>query len=487
MPQELSRPTSKTAPMEKAVLLLVDDDQLITESLSFILKKKYQVYIAANRQQAKDILSSLKHPPQLALIDLGLPPLPHQADEGFDLIGDLLRCDSTMKIIVLSDQNEEMNIQHALTLGAVDYLSKPVESSLLQNRLQHHLMLQHVEKQKENDITNTAVIGESSVMLALRQQLAQFSTSLFPVLIDGEPGTGKELIARLLHEQSTNNANVYVEINCAVSSASLLESQIFGYIKRTPGNSIKLVKGAIAEAENGTLFLDQIDEMPDKVQVKFHKFLKTGDYSCVGGTENLKSTLRIITASNKNLLESVNKGKFRAELYHRLSVLRVVVPALRERGNDSMLLRMHFQNLYEKSIKHFSLNSAANKLWIEYDYPGNVRELKNVVIRLGTRYPGRIITREILETEFEVGVVKNKVEALRTGFSAGSFNDLWLMKEIKSGKFVLDEAIVELENHCIKLAMAMYDGNISKVSEVLHVSREELYRRVQSKTGKKDK
>ena len=161
-----------------------------------------------------------------------------------------------------------------------------------------------------------------------------------------------------------------------------------------------------------------------------------------------------------------------------------MVPALREREKDSLLLRMHFQNLYEDSIKHFSLNEEANTLWIGYDYPGNVRELRNVVIRLGTKYPSRIITRDILEQEFEIDVEKEKVESLKTGFSSGRFNDLWLMKEIGSGEFVLDEALNELENHCINLAMGMFDGNLSKVAKVLHINRSTLYSRIQKNIGK---
>jgi DNA-binding NtrC family response regulator len=484
MLQERSRTTNEIAPMEKAVLLLVDDDQLITESLSFILKKKYQVYIAESRPQAKDIISSLKTPPQLALVDLGLPPFPHQADEGFALIEDLLAHDPQMKILVLSGQSEEMNIQHALTLGAVDFVPKPADPALLQTRLQHHLMLQYVEKQRSQSITDSAIIGESAAMQVLRQQIEQFSTSLFPVLIEGESGTGKELIAKALHEESSRKDNAYMVINCAAISPNLLESQLFGYVKGAFTGANNDHKGFFAEAENGTLFLDEVGEIPYDVQAKLLRVLESGEYYRVGATECLKSNARIIAASNKSLANEVKEGKLRSDLFHRLSILKIIVPALREREKDSLLLRMHFQNLYEDSIKHFSLNEEANKLWIEYDYPGNVRELRNVVIRLGTKYPSRIITRDILENEFEIDVVKEKVESLKTGFSSGRFNDVWLMKEIGSGEFVLDEALNELENHCINLAMGMFDGNLSKVAKVLHINRSTLYSRIQKNIGK---
>jgi len=275
MLQERSRTTHKTAPMEKAVLLLVDDDQLITESMSFILKKKYQVYIAESRVQAKDIILSLKSPPQLALVDLGLPPFPHQADEGFALIEDLLSHDPQMKILLLSGHNEEMNIQHALTLGAVDFIPKPVDPALLQARLQHHLMLQHVEKLKSKSVTDSAIIGESAAMQVLRQQIEQFSASLFPVLIEGKSGTGKELIAKALHEESSRKHEPYMVINCAAISPELLESQLFGHVKGAFTGANSDYRGFFSQAENGTLFLDEIGEIPYELQAKLLRVLES--------------------------------------------------------------------------------------------------------------------------------------------------------------------------------------------------------------------
>ena len=479
MLQQRSCATQKNILMDKAVLLLVDDDQLITESLSFILNKKYQIYIAETRDQAKEIISSLDAPPQLALVDLGLPPFPHQADEGFALIEDLLAHDPQIKILVLSGQNEDMNIQHALTLGAVDFVPKSADPALLQSRLQHHLMLQHVEKQKSKSIRDSALIGESAPMQLLRQQIEQLSTSLFSVLIEGESGTGKELIAKALHDESSHKDNAYRVINCSAISPDLLESKLFGHVKGAFVGANSEHRGLLAEAENGTLFLDEVDEIPYTVQAKLLRVLESGEYYRVGDAECRQSSARIIAASNKNLVEEVHQGRFRPDLFHRLSILKIHVPALRERGRDRLLLRMHFQNLYEDSIQHFSLNAEANKLWIEYDYPGNVRELRNVVIRLGTKYPSKIITHEILEAEFETDVEKEDVESLKTGFKSGRFNDMWLMKEIASGEFVINEALIELENHCIDMAMTMYDGNLSKVAKALHIKRSDLYSRIQ--------
>ena len=359
---QLSRTIDKIKHMQKAVILLVDDDQLITESLCFILKKKYQFYVAESRIEAKEILSKLDVAPQLALIDLGLPPLPHQADEGFALIENLLAHEPKMKILILSNQNEESNIQHALTMGAVDYIPKPVNPTLLQSRLQHHLMLQLVEEQKSDMLRESAIIGNSSSMKGLRKQVEQYSASIYPVLIEGETGTGKELVAKAIHEGSTRSKCPYKVVNCAAISEAVIEPHLFGYVKKVDGKTY-VHKGLLFEANDGTLFVDEIGVISDSLQLKLLRLMEQGEYYRLGETVSRKTQARIIVATNKNLAREVKKGRFNASLYHRLNILNITIPPLREHKIDSMLLRMHFQNLFENSIKHFSLNDEANKLW----------------------------------------------------------------------------------------------------------------------------
>jgi len=486
MNEQLSRTPENMPQNSQAVLLLVDDDQLITESLGFILKKNYQVHIAETRSQAKEIITSLDKAPELALVDLGLPPYPHQPEEGFALIEDLLAFDPQMKILVLSGQSEESNMQHALTLGAVDFVPKPADPALLEARLQHHLMLQDIENKQSKRVKDSAIIGSSAQMKALRQQIKQFSSSKFPVLIEGESGTGKELIAKALHDESERSDKPYLVINCAAISPELLESQLFGYGKGAFTGATSRHDGFFSEAKDGTLFLDEIGEISYDLQAKLLRVLESGEFYRVGETVCQQSKARIIAASNKILIDEVKAGKFRSDLFHRLSILKIQVPALRERDKDSMLLRMHFQNIYEESIKHFSLDEAANKLWLEYDFPGNVRELRNIVIRLGTKYPAKIVNRKQLEAELEINVLTEGASKLRSGFDSGRINDAWLMEEIEAGDLVLDDALNELENYCINIAMKMYDGNISKVAKVLHINRTTLYSRIQKNVEKEE-
>ena len=477
MSEQLSHASDHS--VEKPVLLLIDDDPLISESLGFILKKNYQVHIAESRIQVRELLAGMAQVPQLALVDLGLPPAPHSPEEGFALIEDLLAHDPQMKIMVLSGQSEEANIQHALTLGAVDFIPKPAEPVLLQSRLQHHLMLQQVEQKQEKKNTDSAIIGESAPMQVLRQQIEQFSDSMFPVLIEGASGTGKELIARALHQQSSRHGKPYMVINCAAIAPELLEAQLFGHAKGAFTGATRDHKGFFQQAGEGTLFLDEIGEIAYDLQAKLLRVLESGEYYRVGDTRCLKSKARIIAATNKTLADEVKASTFRSDLFHRLSILKIQVPSLRNRGDDNMLLFHHFQNLYAESISPVSLDESAKALWLAYSFPGNVRELRNIVIRLGTKYPGAVISRQQLENELELDMDISRERVSEAESAVPSDNAL--KEKIKAGDVYLDQAIRDLENHYIELAMEIYEGNLTKVAKALHINRTTLYSRMQKK------
>ena len=465
---------------EKVALLLIDDDPLINESLGFLLKKDYQVYAAESRMQARSILSELSRPPALALVDLGLPPCPHEPDEGFKLIEALLAHDPHMKILVLSGQSDEANIQHALTLGAVDFIPKPADPALLQSRLLHQLRLQQVEKKQEKTSIEAAIVGVSSAMQAVREQISQFCEAQFPVLIEGESGTGKELIAKALHQQSTRKARPYLVINCAAIAPELLEAQLFGYVKGAFTGASKDHNGFFQEAGDGTLFLDEIGELPYDLQAKLLRVLECGEYYRIGDTRCQHSRARIIAATNKQLNEEVKQGQFRSDLYHRLSILRIHVPALRDREGDVDLLLQYFQKLYAGSIGKFELEPSAQAIWQEYRFPGNVRELRNVVIRLGTKYPLHSVDQQQLTQELEMDISRSRT----AGGQLPEYSEQWLKDRIMAGDLNLDELLGELENQCISLAMELYDGKLSQVARALHVNRTTLYSRINKNADK---
>jgi len=470
----------------KAVLLLVDDDSLVTRSLSSLLSEKYQVVVADSRLHVSQLLLKAEQPPQIALIDLGLPPMPHQATEGFALIEDLLAHDPDMKILILSGQSEEINIRHALTLGAVDFIPKGAEQDLLQSRLAHHMMLQAIEKKDSDAYMDSAIIGESAVMKALREKIEQFAESVYPILIEGASGTGKASIAKAVHQQSSRRDKPYVSINCALIEADLIEAQLFGHGKVKADKTKTESQGFIDDAGGGTLFLDEISKLPDAVQIKLAMALESEAYSRVGDTQKIKIKARLVVATNKKLINEVKAERFNEDLYHHLSTLIISAPPLSARENDSLLLMRHFRRLYKHCIKPFTLDAAATALWMQYDFPGNIRELRNIVIRLGTKYKSTNINYQQLEEEFEREVPVVSPEQLKAGFQLGKFNDAWLMKQISSGSFDLNEAISGLESHCIQLAMKVFDNDLSKTALALNINRTTLYNRIHKKNEKGD-
>ncbi|MFT4561741.1 MAG: DNA-binding NtrC family response regulator [Gammaproteobacteria bacterium] len=455
-------------------LILVDDDQMIVESLSFVLGIEFNVHTAVNRQSARTVLQRLGELPSLALIDLGLPPDPHGPDEGFALIKELLAFNDQMKILVLSGQSDRANIQHALTLGAVDFVPKPCDADLLRARLNHQLLILDAEQSVSlpSGIEEEALLGNSPVMKALRDSIAQFANTPFPVLIEGESGCGKELVAQRLHNHSDQHSEPLLTINCAAFTPDLLEAQLFGHAKGAYTGAEQARSGFFEDATNGTLVLDEVGEMPFELQSKFLRVLENGEYYRLGETRARHSDARIIAATNKDLREAVRVGEFRADLFHRLSVLSISVPPLRSRGRDWKLLLDHFRQLYAGTIKPFELSTNAEELFDAYVFPGNVRELRNIVIRLGTRYSETIIDASVLRSELEPDVGTTSLKIVDTD------DNEHIATQLASAGFQLDDEVAEMERRYITVALNMSHGNLSKAARLLGVNRTTLYSKV---------
>ena len=462
---------------KQATVLLVDDDPLIVESLGFLLRKHYQVVVADSRARANEVLLGMDSRPDIALIDLGLPPYLHKPEEGFALIRELLAQPGDMKILVLSGQNDDVNIQHALTLGAVDFIAMPADPKLLLTRLEHHLRLREVEQQGAIQ-KDHSIIGQSDSMGVIRRQIQQFADSPFPVLIQGESGTGKEMVAKAVHEQSQRRSEPFMAINCAAIAPELLEAQLFGHRKGAFTGANQEHKGFFIEAGQGTLLLDEIGELPINLQGKLLRVIESGEFYRVGDTQQMKSRARIVAATNKVLRDEVAEGNFRADLYHRLSILNVNMPPLRDRNGDSFLLLEHFLSTYADSVAPFVLDKDAKVLWSSYAFPGNIRELRNIVIRLGTKYPGEQISRSVLEGELETLLSANELSE-----TSQILSDEFIKQQLLSGDFALDELLGEVESRCIRIALEINNNKVSKAADALHVNRTTLYSRVQ-KLGK---
>ncbi len=466
-------PLSRLMSDEKITLLLVDDDPLILEGLGFTLAAHYRVVSAGSRREAMAKLEAQSVSPALALIDLGLPPFPHKPDEGFILVKELLALDQQIKVLVLSGQDDDINIQHALAIGAVDFVAKPADPDLLLSRLKHHQRLYEIEHRRSQQ-AEQIIIGKSVPMQAVHNQIVQFADSPFPVLIEGESGTGKELVARALHENSARRDEPYLAINCAAITQDLLEAQLFGHAKGAFTGATQEREGFFMEAGKGTLLLDEIAELPLALQSKLLRVIESGEFYRVGETQVQKSSARILAATNRSLREEVARERFRADLYHRLSILNIQIPTLHARGDDVYLLLEHFVGLYADTVPPFSLDDAAYELWGSYEYPGNIRELRNIVIRLGTKYPGQTVTRQQLADELETELIVHRADE-----NAATISDSVIMEQMKAQQFDLDKLLGDIEGRSIRLALELHDNNVSKAAKALNINRTTLYSRVQ--------
>jgi DNA-binding NtrC family response regulator len=457
-------------------LLLIDDDPLISGSLRLNLRDSFSIQVAATREEAGRLLQKLRTEdkmPYLALVDLGLPPNPHEPDEGFAMVRDLLTFNRFMKILVLSGQDSLDNTKHALTLGAVDFIAKPANMDLLKARLNHQRLILEAEQHKPAlppaVSGDCGIIGESPAIASLRIQIRQFADSPFAVMIEGESGSGKELVAQSLHTQSRRAAAPCLTINCAAFAGELLDAQLFGHAKGAYTGAAQARNGFFEEADEGSLILDEIGEMPMELQAKLLRVLENGEYYRLGETKARKTTARIIAASNRDLREEVRNGRFRSDLYHRLTVLTIKVPPLAERGHDRLLLLQYFQAFYASMGANFKLDSAATARWLTYSFPGNVRELRNIVIRLGAKYPdNENITLDLLENEMERDPRRGAPETPEDSDEA-------VIRQLNQGDFCLDAMLLEWERRYINAALKISKDNLSQAARLLGINRTTLY------------
>ena len=450
-------------------LLVVDDDPLITDTLAFALGGDFAVHACESRASAVELVRRLDAPPPLALVDLGLPPTPHAPDEGFQLIADLLAHSPRMKIFVLSGQNDAANARHARALGAWEFVAKPSDPGLLKR-----LLLRALEAPSGDQAD---LIGESAALAKLKSQIAQFAASPYPVLIEGESGSGKEMAARSLHRLSPRAGRPYLTLNCAAIAPTLVEPTLFGYVKGAFTGAAANKSGYFEDAEDGTLLLDEIGELPLELQAKLLRVLENGEYQRVGETQQRVARCRVIAATNRDLRREVKKGGFRADLYHRLSVFTLSVPPLRDMEGDRLVLLEHFRRLAaaQAGTQAFELDAAAALRWSHYDFPGNVRELRNIVIRLATKYPGQRLSSAELEPELDL-----EAPAPAPGAAGGTIAEQALRQLERAGSFNLDETLKAWERGYIEAALRLTRGNVSQAAKLLGVNRTTLYSRMSS-------
>ena len=514
--------------MAKPLLLLVDDDALISETLSLILSRDFEVHVAGSRPAAVEAMRKLFPAPQLALVDLGLPPVPHEPTEGFALIGALLAHNPAMKVIVLSGQDEDGAGRQARALGATDFVGKPANPSKLRAMLLAAFTALQAEVNSSTSVrpitrpmtvrlppvgdTPEAIpipptpvaapvevpvrasngdafaplIGNSAAIQTLKSQLATFADSPFPVLLEGESGAGKEIAAAALQQKSNRRDKPFLALNCAAISPNLVEPTLFGYAKGAFTGALSNKAGYFEDAAGGTLLLDEIGELPLELQAKLLRVLENGEFNRVGETQSRRSQARIVAATNRDLRQEVKQGRFRADLYHRLSVFTVRVPPLRALGEDKLALLAHFSALYSSAgeLKPFALDDTAARVWLRYPFPGNVRELRNIVIRLSAKFPGRAISAAELEPELDWvnaddgahAPAATSDPAVAEPDSLAHIATLHLSRP--GAEFRLDATLSAWERAYVDAALKIAHGNVSHAARLLGVNRTTLYSRM---------
>src|SRR5271169_2293643 len=370
--------------MSKGSILVVDDESEIREGLELLLKTEgYHVSSADTGQSG---LSRLEERPfDLLLLDVSLPDR-----NGIDMLKDIHRQDPHLPIVLITAYGSIEMARAAFKNGAMDYITKPwsndellaqVAQAVEARRLRdENLHLKRALKQRFN-FPN--IIGKSDKMLTLFDLVTQVAASRSTVLISGESGTGKELIAKAIHSASTRADKAFVPVNTGSIPVDLLESQLFGHVKGAFTSAVTSKKGLFEVADQGTIFFDEIATISPETQAKLLRVIQEREFMRLGGTEQLKVDVRIVAASNIELLTLVREGRFREDLYHRLNVIHLQLPPLRDRREDIPMLLLHFMERYcqenGKPLRQFT--ASAMKLLMDYDWPGNVRELENVVER----------------------------------------------------------------------------------------------------------
>jgi len=456
-----------------ASILVVDDEEAIVSSLSSILEDEgYEVSVAKSGTEALKIYTT--DPPDLMLLDIWMPDM-----DGLETLRRIKELVPTAQVMMMSGHGSIEKAVKAIKLGAYDYIEKPLSLENVTLRVKHALEQYRLEEENRSLRTKVQrkfeLVGQSPVMQQLRQLIDTAGPTNSRVLIGGENGTGKELVARAIHVQSARADHPFVAVNCAAIPETLIESELFGHEKGSFSGATSMKRGQFEQADGGTLFLDEIGDMSLSTQAKVLRALQEQQFTRVGGTKLMKVDVRVLAASNKDLLKEIEKGSFREDLYYRLNVVPIVVPPLRERREDIPLLIRHFMKVHaeEQGLRVKEVTPEAMNVFQQYEWPGNIRELRNLIERLMIMVPGGVIDTAQANMSLQVKTSSTATAAGTVAAAAPAASPLFT-QPFES----LRDARNAFEKEYIARKLREHHWNISRTAEDLKIERSHLHRKI---------
>ncbi|GGY62455.1 sigma-54-dependent transcriptional regulator [Marinobacter zhanjiangensis] len=441
----------------RSQILIVDDEKSFVRSMGFALSEAgFRTLNAHTGEEALTLLT--EHTPDLMLLDLRLPGM-----SGMDVLAETACLYPELPVVMISAHGDTRAAVQAVKAGATDYLTKPFALDELLHLIgavtERRQMRDELSYHRSRSANASGLVGSSEAMNSLWETVQRVAaSSTGRILLMGESGTGKAVVARAIHQHSPRTGNAFVEINCAALPEQLIEAELFGAEKGAYTGAHQKRAGLVSLAHGGTLFLDEIGELPLSLQAKFLHFLENGDYRPVGGTASHTADVRVVAATNRSLEEEVRAGRFREDLFFRLNVIELVIPPLRERGEDLRELLDVFieSRAREEGCRPISVPPETLDRLVAYHWPGNVRELRNLVERLTILHPGQRIRPAQLPAEFQPATPGGQ----------------------PSRHASLEEQLEETEREMIQQALDQTGGHKGRAAEQLGMSRHAFKRRL---------
>ena len=440
----------------KKTLLIVEDDPGLQSQMRWCFNDDVEVHMASDRESAISLLR--RHEPGVVTLDLGLPPDPGGATEGFMVLEEILQLAPKTKVIVVTGREEKENAVRAVGMGATDFFQKPLDADILNFIVERAFRLQDLEtensrlKQTQAGSGISGVIASSPAMIKVCRTIEKIAPTDVSTLLLGETGTGKEVLARALHNLSPRSDGPFSAINCAAIPENLLESELFGHEKGAFTGAHQQKKGKVELAHGGTLFLDEIGDMPASLQPKMLRFLQERVIERVGGVKEIPVDVRVVCATHQDIDGLIEANKFREDLYYRVSEISLNIPPLREREGDSVLIAQALLKSIGGDMKREDLRLSEDAMAAirSHDWPGNVREMINKIKRAAIMTDGRNVSAEDLE-----------LEGSFLSLPEGSLN----LKQIRDGA----------EKTACLQAIQSAAGNMAKAARILGITRPTLY------------